>query len=112
MTIKTKYGTFTDIDHIKPYGHSTYTLGFMPDYEDASSYTGTDDTNGNEEPYALLGFDAPISDDPNWRFWVEFGDKKGYAETYDAELSQSDIDKIIGLYEREKGVIVTDYYTE
>lgn len=96
MDIRTKYGTFTDIDHIEPYGNGTYTLGYMP-YDNASYYTDGDD-DGNETPYALLGFDAPIPDDDNWRFWVEFGDSHGYAEIYDAEISASDKERIKQLY--------------
>lgn len=110
MTIDTRFGKFTNIDHIEPYGgDGCYALGYMEDYYDADVDRYS---TGNETPYALLGFDVPVIDDPKWRFWVEFGDRDGYAETYDAELSQSDMDKIIGLYEREKGVIVTDYYIE
>lgn len=98
MDIRTKYGTFTGIDHIEPYGHGTYELGYLPNYEDAGYYTGRDDDEGNETPYALLGFDAPIDEDPHWRFWVEFGDRDGYAETYDAEISDSDKERIKQLY--------------
>ena len=97
MTIKTKYGVFTDIDSIEPYGNGTYTLGYLPNYDNAGDYTGGDD-NGNEIPYALLGFDAPIPTDDNWRFWVEFGDSEGYAETYDAGISESDKERIKQLY--------------
>lgn len=110
MDIKTPYGVFTDIDHIEDYGNGTYVLAYLPDTDNIDPFNVG--ANGSEEPYMLLGFDAPVEDDPVWRFWVEFGDSEGASETEDAELSQSDIDKIIALYERDKGVIVTDDYVE
>jgi len=100
MTIKTKYGVFTNIDHIEPYGApGCYQLGLMDDYYDEDIFEAPfDDDCEPEEPYAMLGFDAPIDYDPQWRFWVEFGDKWGDAETYDAGISESDKERIKQLY--------------
>ncbi len=85
MDITTKYGIAKNVK-AEPYcADETFTLGFIKE-----------DDNGE---YILLGFDAPVSDDPVWRFWVELGYKDGGAETKNAELSQEDADKIKALYE-------------
>jgi hypothetical protein len=85
MNITTKYGIAKNVK-AEPYcADETFTLGFVKK-----------DDNGE---YILLGFDAPVSDDPTWRFWIEKGSFNGSSETQDAELSQEDADKIKALYE-------------
>ena len=88
MDIKTRFGTAKDIK-IDPYGNGTYTLAYifpMNEYDE----------------YILFGFDAPLEDDPVWRFWVEFGDKDGAADTEDAKISDEDKEKIKKLFEEYK----------
>jgi hypothetical protein len=83
MDIKTRFGIAKDVK-IEPYsGHETYTLGYI---------------NAGETEYELLGVDAPLDDDPTWRFWVESGDTNGANETNNAEISEEDQELIKKMY--------------
>ena len=89
MDIKTKFGVAKDVK-IESYGQEdgeTYILGYI---------------NQDGDEYDLLGFDAPIPDDPKWRFWVESGDKDGSAETNDAGITEDDKAVIRQMYEEYK----------
>lgn len=87
MDIKTKFGVAKDIK-IEPYSeHETYILGYI---------------NVGETEYDLLGFDAPVEDDPVWRFWVESGDADEANETNDAEISEEDKELIKKMYAKYK----------
>ena len=83
MDIKTRFGIARNVK-IEPYsGHEAYTLGYI---------------NAGETEYDLLGFDAPLDDDPTWRFWVESGDADGANETNNAEISEDDQELIKKMY--------------
>lgn len=84
MNIVTEFGEFKDIK-IESYGSDeTYSLAKI------------EDADKNE--YMILGFDAPITDDNVWRFWVECGDADGYAETHKAKLKHDDMTFIRQMY--------------
>lgn len=103
MDIKTQFGIAHNVK-IEPYGHNTYSLGYVADPDNAP----------NE--YTLLGFDAPTKDDPHWRFWVEVGTivdgDEEWGDTLDAGLTQRSKDTIYALYEKYKGVIIDEDYVE
>ena len=80
--MNTKFGEFTDLK-VEPYGDGTYTLSKIE----------------TENEYIFLGFDAPIPSDEVWRFWVECGDADGHAETYSADLTESEKEHIKQMYE-------------
>lgn len=81
QTITTPYGAFTNLE-VTPYNEETYVLANL----------------SKEEGYAMLGFDAPVTDDNVWRFWVELGYMDGSAETHSVELSKEDQDAIKELH--------------
>lgn len=93
MDIQTKFGIAKNIK-IEPYGNGTYTLAYI----NKRKFIPTDEEPYGEDAYDLFGFDAPIDDDPEWRFWVEFGDFNGESETYNAEISDDDKEKIKQMY--------------
>ena len=85
MDIKTRFGICKDVK-IEPYieEHNTFILGFI---------------RGNfNTKYDVLGFDAPVEGDPEWRYWVTSGSPEGNDETNDAQISEEDKLKIQKLY--------------
>lgn len=81
QSVKTPYGVFTNLE-VTPYNEETYVLANLL----------------KEEGYVMLGFDAPVTDDNVWRFWVELGYADGSAETRSVELCKEEQDIIKELY--------------
>lgn len=82
--IETIFGTFNNIQ-IEPYSdNETYSLSKIEDDK-----AGT---------YMILGFDAPMEGDREWRFWVECGDEDGYAETHAANIKPEEEKLIKQMY--------------
>lgn len=81
QSIKTPYGIFSNLE-VTPYNEETYVLASLP----------------REEGYSMLGFDAPVSDDNVWRFWVELGYMDGSTETHSVELSEEERDIVEELH--------------
>lgn len=84
QNIETRFGAFENIKMSSYGGNEVYSL---------SEIEGS-----KEGEYFLLGFEAPVPDDNQWKFWVEKGYSDGSAETVPANLSLKDEQLIKQLY--------------
>lgn len=85
MNITTIFGEAREEDiTVVPYGHGTYELCYL--------------NSDGEGTYDLLGFDAPIPDDDEWRFWVESENVDGSAETSKVDITEEEKEYIKSLY--------------
>ena len=88
MTVKTQFGIAKDIYVDYWEGEGVYLLADVDNPEDT----------GDE--YTILGVDAPIEGDDEWRFWIGKGEGEDSVVDYiPAKLSKADEERLIAFVE-------------